>query len=586
MNRSLYAVVITPLALGACQGAPEDDPSEPVGTAVQAITGVSAPDFNLPDTAFYCSVTWPNAGGSSLVTAFGDINTRPCAGFLGSTIRRTGMFTSDSWNIAEERCDPNYYWDAETWGGGAAISDVTGWAANTNTQGNCFFKMTIAPHLRAVEDTIGPIDYFSDTANSFPIPVPSAYPHAGKSFNGVAFANAINTLLSSNPPTGYTGPVGYQLSVRAPLTAAYPAPLSSGLVVDVAQGNVVGSQPLPSGSTQGMGNPAMDSNRRFDLASVSKTITAVAVVAAFDDMAEDNNPQQVTLESSINPYLQMIWPNGVDSSVQSVTFRDLLRHTTPFCRNGRTGGDGYAALKAMVAEPPSPAGSDGQWQPGPNAGQNGLWHYCDWNYALLRILLPLVVEGGAAFHNSDGSLKTDAQIDQLTSLAFRNYARGRIFDRIGLTEVDTYNTTSSGPETIYFRADGTAIPDQVNVGVGANSWYDQRSDTTVRSVGSGFWFLSADEYTFFLVNLWAGKIIPHTTVLKMLTPYSLGVELGSMPGNGAATWGKNGAGFAGGPWTQWVTFPDGYTAALFTNSPAGSVDFRTMLQNSYDAARG
>lgn len=50
------------------------------------------------------------------------------------------------------------------------------------------------------------------------------------------------------------------------------------------------------------------------------------------------------------------------------------------------------------------------------------------------------------------------------------------------------------------------------------------------------------------------------------------------------TWGKDGGGWAGGPWTQWVTFPDGYTAVLFSNSPAGAIPFRQMLEQTYDAA--
>jgi CubicO group peptidase (beta-lactamase class C family) len=570
-------LAMIPLA-AACGSAGDTD--EEIGRAVEAMVTVSPPAYSFPETAFYCSVVWPNAGGSLWVGGFGDLNINPCSPFPGSKVKRTGMFTNNNWNIAEARCDPNYYWIYETWDGSGAMNLANNDAINTPTNGNCFLKMTIGPSLRPVEDTIGPIDYFSNTNNSYPIPVPAAYPHPGKTFNAQYFQSQITSLLSASPPTGYAGPVGYQLSVRAPLTVASPAPLNAGVVIDLAAGNVVGYKPLPSGSAQDMGNPAMDVARRFDLASVAKTITAVAVLAAFDELAEYNNPQQVTLESSINPYLQMIWPGGVHTSVQSITFRDLLRHTTPLCSNGRTGGDSYASLKALMAQAPSPP--DGAWKPGPNSGQNGIYTYCNHNYALMRILLPLLVEGRAAFRNPDDSLKTDAEIDKLTAVSYRNYVRSKVFDPIGLSGVDDLYT-GAAPETIYFGSDGLAVPDKVNVGVGANWGYDQRADTTVRTAGSGAWFLSAKEYSLFIANLWAGNIIPTSTVLKLLTPYSLGMDLGSLPG-GQTTWGKNGGGGWGGPWAQWVTFADGYTAVLLSNSPAGAISFRAMLEQSYDAA--
>jgi hypothetical protein len=69
----------------------------------------------------------------------------------------------------------------------------------------------------------------------------------------------------------------------------------------------------------------------------------------------------------------------------------------------------------------------------------------------------------------------------------------------------------------------------------------------------------------------------------MLTPgyYNLGMDWrGSVAG--LPTFGKNGGGYAGGPATQWVTFPDGYVAVILSNSPTGNL--RAILENNYDAA--
>ena len=496
---------------------------------------------------------------------------------------------------------------------------VTFRAASTQTGGNCFSKVTIGAYLRGVEDTVGGTNYWSDPANSYSIPVPTAWDHTGKSFNATFFQNKIIAELQKNPPHGYDQPVGYQLSVRAPLTSAdrSPAPLVSGVLVDLAPGNVVGNKPLPSGgngpngypfntgngwggsangtSSQDMQNPAMDVNRRFDTASIAKTITAVAAMAALGDLAAYNNPQQVTLESAIYPYLEMIWPGVTDLSFKPITFGDLLRHSTPLCNRKGFGGDSYAALKALMAQPPPPAG-DGAWQPGPTQAQPGVLAYCDNNYALLRILIPLLVEGPGAFKNPDGSLKSDTEIDRLTAVSYRNYVRSKVFDPIGLPDVDVFYKGKL-PETIYFGAKvlygkpspgwGVAIPDQINVGIGANYGYDMRSDSAtggnLRNAGSGFWYLSAKEYSLFIANLWAGRIIPLPAVQQMLAPYLLGVELGWIQVNNQwlPTFGKNGGGAFGGPYTQWVTFPDGYTAVLLANSLAGAIDFRTMLQTWY-----
>lgn|GEM_PF-6515231 len=593
---------------------------------VLAINPLPPPAFSLPQVAFYCSFVWPNGGGGLSESAQGDYNSNPCGQAPGATIMRTGMLTNDFWNIAEERCDPNYYWIEETWGGAGALGLAFNDAVNTQTGGNCFSKVTIGATLRGVEDTVGGTGYWSDPANSFSIPVPAAFDHTGKSFNAAFFQSAIVTELQQNPPVGYAQPVGYQLSVRAPLTPAdpSPAPLGAEVLVDLAIGNVVGYKPLPSGvynapngypynpsngftgtangtSSQDLGNPPMDVNRRFDSASIAKTITAVALMAALEDLAAYNNPQQVTLESPIAPYLQMIWPAGIDPSLQPITFRDLLRHTTPLCNRPGFGGDSYAALKALMAQPPPPAG-DGAWQPGPTNAQPGISAYCDSNFALLRILIPLLVEGPGAFTNPNGVLKSDTEIDRLTAVSYRNYVRSKVFDPIGLPDVDVFYKGRL-PETIYFGFNfcgrrrscpgaGVAIPDQINVGVGANYGYDMRSDSptggNVRSAGSGFWYLSAKEYSLFIANLWAGRIIPLPAVQQMLapTPFSLGIERSWILVNNQwlPTFGKNGAGGWGGPVTQWVTFPDGYTAVLLANSNAGAISFRAMLEKWYSAA--
>lgn len=60
------------------------------------------------------------------------------------------------------------------------------------------------------------------------------------------------------------------------------------------------------------------------------------------------------------------------------------------------------------------------------------------------------------------------------------------------------------------------------------------------------------------------------TFVKLLTnTYTLGMYGATDPVSGQLTWNHNGGGWAGGPWTQWITFPDGASAVIQANAPTG-----------------
>jgi CubicO group peptidase (beta-lactamase class C family) len=429
---------------------------------------------------------------------------------------------------------------------------------------------------------IGPIDQWSNPAGSYDIP--GNFTHGAKTFHASQFYTRVRDRVNASPPSGLAGLVGFQISLRAKLPAntPHPAPPGQGLLVNSAFGKVAGSQfSLPPGSAEDIGSPNMTVTRRFDSASMAKTITAVAAVAAFEDIEQGGNPLKISLESKVKPHLNAIsWT--VHSSLANMTFRDLLRHTTPLCRNGRQsfGDNRYSDLKSMMAY--GPAFADPPWQPA--NGFAGVYEYCNHNYALMRILIAILVEGPKAFHHANGTLRSDAERDRISAISYRNFARGKLFAPIGLNDVDVFYKGTL-PETIYFRENGLAIPDRVNVGFWwDDTGYDQRANTTMLSVGAGFWFLSAEEWTLFLSNLWAGRIVSQTSLKKLLTPYSLGIDLGTDIESGQATWGHNGGGGQGGPWTQWVTFPDGASAVIQSNAPTGDADFRVILESEYAAA--
>jgi CubicO group peptidase (beta-lactamase class C family) len=293
---------------------------------------------------------------------------------------------------------------------------------------------------------------------------------------------------------------------------------------------------------------------------MSKTITATAVVAMFEDLAHPppNTPSLgVTLDSSIRPYLPSIWKPA--NAVDNVTFRMVLRHTAGFCAPNTPQGDSYAAVQSMIESGPSNA-----WK--------GAWHYCNSGFALLRILLPYVVDGPTSYQPFESNAMLNAT---LTAMSYRNYVRGRIFAPLGLAGVDAF-FTGADPSTIYFDANKQAIPDQINI---SGTGYDLRANNHVLTAGSGNWTLSAEEYSLFIAALWQGKIVSPASVATMLAqddPKAQEVGIGmyssqlTLP-DGTSWWNYNtgGGGGLGGPQGIWMTFFNGYTAVLLTNTAWG-----------------
>src|SRR6185503_965457 len=153
--------------------------------------------------------------------------------------------------------------------------------------------------------------------NRFPAPNP-AVPYT---FDAGLFAQSVIDKLNAGTPA----PVGFQLAVRDP---------NGKLVYSTAVGSVTGNSGLPA--------TPMTKDRRFNVASMSKTITAVAVMAALEDLAEHQPQLGITLDSSIAPFLPSNWNR---TKVVNTSIRQLLRHTSGFVANG---DNDYASLKNMV----------------------------------------------------------------------------------------------------------------------------------------------------------------------------------------------------------------------------------------------
>jgi CubicO group peptidase (beta-lactamase class C family) len=510
--------------------------------AARAMNPVNPPDFAIfPDVGFYGSWIWPNAGWNLIVGGLGDINSNPAASASGAIVKRTGMYSVTGSNIVEAWCAPNYYWIYQGYGV-QPFNWIYQDVSTTPTNGNCYFNVTIGNQLR--QPIVGaPKPPSPRPANSYPRPAPTNK----YAFDVMTFANNVKSALNGGTPT----PVGFQLAVRDP---------QGKLVYSTASGSVTGGWPLLPATP-------MTTNRRFDTASMSKTITATAVMAAMEDLASHKPALGITLDSSILPFLPSNWqPNP---SVANVTFRSLLRHTAGFCYGG-TPEDPYDAVRTMVEN-------------GPESSWVGHWHYCNTGYALLRILLPYLVDGPAAFQPYEWNSALNAEI---TALSYRNYVRGKIFDPIGLSGVDEFYTGPL-PETIYFDKYKLPIPDDINI---PGSGYHQLANDMVLTAGSGNWTLSAEEYSLFISSLWLGKIISQSSVNAMLglnDPNAPGVGIGmyasQLTQGGNTFWDYNeaGGGHLGGPAGIWMTFFNGYTAVLLSNTESGGTAGCQLMESSF-----
>ena len=150
---------------------------------------------------------------------------------------------------------------------------------------------------------------------------------------------------------------------------------------------------------------AMSPELPSDIASVSKTLTTVAVLQL---LAQDG----ISVNAPISPYLYSDWAQG--PNINRITFKELLTHTSGLgqlstCGNGNT----YSLLKAIVAN-------------GVRADTIGVPQYGNCNFTLLREIMP------ALLGQSITNLPDDQRAQQSASL-YINYMNSRVFQPLGIS---------------------------------------------------------------------------------------------------------------------------------------------------------
>lgn len=244
--------------------------------------------------------------------------------------------------------------------------------------------------------------------------------------------------------------------------------------------------------------------KRMNIASLTKTMTAVAVLKLLDE-------RKVSVDSSIAPWLPADWTRG--PGIDALTFRQLLTHVSGL--GGRDGnnvladcGTSFNALRACVA-----AGVVEEDQQD--------YNYNNGNFGLFRIMIPyLSLWASPIGQHCNNHPTCPTATDVSTATTYRYYMQCAIFRPMGLSgpanpfDNDPFDCPG-GPDlfptdpnpTLFYGLPGEAIS-----GVAEGDW---------RFVaGGGGWYFSAFEVARFLAHLrYNNAILPKKVRLQMYSDF-------------------------------------------------------------------
>jgi CubicO group peptidase (beta-lactamase class C family) len=276
-------------------------------------------------------------------------------------------------------------------------------------------------------------------------------------------------------------------------------------------------------------------DRRMTNLSMSKTITATAVMKAMEEMKAQG--KTISIDSRIAPFLPSDWAQG--PHVNEITFKDLLTHISGL-RPATNDPDTYEGLRQIIA----------------NGSTNANFHkftYVNGNFCLFRVILPYMVVGKTIIEKS-------GNIDASTAALYVSYVKAHVLGAVGLSNI-SIAPSGSQEEIRYYNFKSPQY-----------NYVDQSYADAMRRTGAGYWFMSAKEYGRFLCGLRNGKIVSPST-FKLMEDNNLGMY--GVDSTHGRYWDHNG-GFPGpngsGAVADWMIFPNGITAVILINSAGGLTD--------------
>ena len=213
-------------------------------------------------------------------------------------------------------------------------------------------------------------------------------------------------------------------------------------------------------------------DRRTTMLSMSKTITAAAVLKAMEQMRAQG--QRITIDSPIAPFLPSNWAQG--RHVAEMTFRHLLTHTSGLrgvdVDPDTNDVDTYINLRQAIANGATDA----------NFGMN---FYANANFCLFRVILPYMTSDRSVLQAVENN--TDF-IARHTGVTYATYVHRHVLQPIGLGDIEVI-PTGPVPYTRYTSLGPTSITTA------------PVDETAVLRGGAGYWYMSAKEFGAFIVAL-------------------------------------------------------------------------------------
>jgi CubicO group peptidase (beta-lactamase class C family) len=227
---------------------------------------------------------------------------------------------------------------------------------------------------------------------------------------------------------------------------------------------------------------AMTTSAPFNVASVTKTLTAAAVLHLLA-------AQHISVNSSIAPYLPPSWPLG--HNVNAITFAQLLTHTSGLqLPPGGNGGVSYTDLKALMGQniDLGPTGYKASCLRAYSQGQFAKC-YQNANFSLFRILIPYLL--GSANADPPAHVQGDASLDEATAQDYLSYMKSVYGSSV---PISCTPQGSAGSRMLSYRYPGA--------GAGTD-WGDW-----LHTCGAIGLQLSADDMAAFLAHLTSGDYLP------------------------------------------------------------------------------
>ena len=191
---------------------------------------------------------------------------------------------------------------------------------------------------------------------------------------------------------------------------------------------------------------------RMHVASLSKIVTAIAMTKLLND-------QGMSYDTPIIGFLPGYWTKG--PSVNLITFRQLMDHTSGLAFDNTTSGTDFEFMKEQVA-----AGTT----------HLGQYSYQNMNYGLCRILIATINGNIPVDWTSPFPVLNDQAWDSITLQAYQAFVNANVFTPSGVTGATLYHEP----------ADALAY----NFPVSGNGW--NSGDLTSLAGGTG-WHMTLDQ---------------------------------------------------------------------------------------------